>query len=101
MPDLFKGFDYIDAAEVNEDIKEYVMSRTGSKNITIPAYAYDSLKIMVKAYENFYNREGRIPTSEEAAKELLDMGEYYGAVGRVEIAPNRIMYSDTIITQVK
>ena len=101
MPDLFKGFDYIDAAEVNDEIKEYVMSRTSSKNITIPAYAYDSLNMMVKVYEDFYEREDRIPSSEEAAQELLNMKEYYGSVGKVEIAPNRIIYSDTIVKQVE
>ncbi|MDR1026208.1 MAG: ABC transporter substrate-binding protein [Lactobacillus sp.] len=101
IPDLFKGYEYIDAAEVSDEIKEYVMSCTGSKNITIPAYAYDSVNIMVKLYEDFYNREGRLPNSEEAAEELHRMNTYYGSVGAVHIAPNRIMYSDTVIKVVE
>ncbi|MDR1026209.1 MAG: ABC transporter substrate-binding protein [Lactobacillus sp.] len=97
--ELIRGFDYVEAAEVSEEIKDYVMEKTGSANVTVAAYTYDTLKMIVKVNEDFYTREGRLPTGEEMAKELLDMKEYYGTVGHVEISPERIMYSDTVITQ--
>ena len=98
---LIKGFDYVDAAEIDNNFKSYIKDKTGSENVTIAAYTYDTLKMIVKLNEDFYKREERLPTPEEMAQELLAMKDYYGAVGHIEIAPNRVMYSDTVITTVK
>lgn len=101
MPELFKGFEYVDAAKVNKETKDYVAARTSSTNITIPAYAYDSIKMIIKAAEDFYVQNGRVPTSEEMAESFLKMENYQGVVGNLYISPKRIIYSDTIITKVE
>ena len=98
---LIKGFEYVEAAEPDSNFKNYIKDKTGSENVSTAAYAHDTLKMLVKVNEDFYSREGRLPTSPEMAKELLNMKNYHGVVGHIEIPLNRIMHSDMVIETVK
>ncbi len=95
---LFKGFEYVEAAAVIDDVKNYINEKLGSKNITVAAYVYDSLNMIVKVVEGFYEKNNKIPDGAEMTEGLLEIGNYNGAVGQVNITPDRIMYSETVIT---
>lgn len=94
---LFKGFEYVEAASVDEEIKKYIKEKTGSENVTVAAYIYDSVNMIIEQIEKYYKTNGKVPSSEEIARELIEMRDYNGAVRHVYIDPSRIMYSETVI----
>ncbi|MFI3241257.1 MAG: ABC transporter substrate-binding protein [Alphaproteobacteria bacterium] len=94
---LFVGYDYVDAAPVDGKLKKYL----NRENITVAAYVYDSINMIIKGYNDFYKKHLKIPTAKELSQQLLKMKEYNGAVGLIKIPDDRIMVSETIITQVE
>ncbi len=86
VPDLFEGQWYISDALGTSDFGADMKKRTGEDLNSCMANLYDSLKILINAYEITPLKEGQIvPENDAVSKTILDMKKIRSVMGKITI----------------
>jgi len=97
--DLFEGDWYVNAADPSGEFTEKFFEKTG-KNPTLGSpNAYDIFNLIVAATEK--NDKSEKPTSTEISNQLLNITDFYGALGKLNIDEDGIVQSNAVIRMIK
>lgn len=96
-PELFENQVFIGAPDGNKDFVSRMAKKTKSKVLSIPAYAYDIVNLIMTANEDFYAKNGRIPNGYELAETLKQTKFYDGIVGKLEVQNNGVIKSPSVV----
>ncbi|MBP5399976.1 MAG: ABC transporter substrate-binding protein [Alphaproteobacteria bacterium] len=97
---LFENQAFVDAPDGSKEFKERMAEKTSSKVLNIAAYAYDIVNIIMKANEDFYAKNSRIPNDYELADTLKKTKFYQGVVGELEVQDNGIIKSPSVMKKI-
>ncbi len=97
---LFENQAFVDAPDGSKEFRERMAKKTTSKVLNIPAYAYDIVDLIMKANEDFYVKNGRVPNDYELADTLKKTKFYDGIVGKLEIQDNGVIKSPSVIKKI-
>lgn len=98
--ELFENQAFVDAPDGDKKFRDRMATKTSSKAINIPAYAYDIANLIMKANEDFYIKNGRIPNDYELAETLKKTKFYQGTVGQLEVQDNGIIKSPSVMKKI-
>lgn len=97
---LFEGQVFVDAPDGDERFIKRMAEKTSSKVFNIPAYAYDIVNLIMIANEDFYAKNGRVPSDFELAETLKKTKYYQGIAGKLEVQDNGIIKSPSVIKKI-
>ncbi len=98
--DMFEGQYFIGASDGNDYFRKQMAKVTKSKAIEVPAYIYDSINLLISAYEGFYKEFHKIPNSEELANKIIEMNSFDGIVGKLIINDSGIIETPSVLKQI-
>lgn len=98
--ELYENQAFVDAPDGDEKFRARMAEKTSSKALNIPAYAYDIINLIMKANEDFYAKNGRVPNDFELADTLKKTKFYQGTVGPLEVQDNGIIKSPSVIKKI-
>ena len=96
-PELFENQVFIGAPDGDANFVSRMAKKTKSKVLTIPAYAYDIVNLIMIANEDFYAKNGRTPNGYELVETLKETKFYNGIVGKLEVQDNGVIKSPSVV----
>lgn len=100
-PALFEGSYFSDPPDGSKDFLDKMSAQTQSKQLSLAAYFYDTVKLLIKLNEDFYRETGRVATSTELGEKLNQVKNYQGVVGTLIMAEGGIMQSPSVLKQIQ
>jgi branched-chain amino acid transport system substrate-binding protein len=100
QPELFEGMWYIQAASSSEDFAKAFEAKYNSQPAMASANLYDAFNLIVKSYETAA-KDGEKPSNQEVAKALSNVRSFNGALGKLKVLDEGIVYSKASVKQVK
>lgn len=98
---MVDGMTFVTTPEGNGQLLQRLTKANGSTNYFSVGYAYDVAALLIKAYSELYDKNGKLPSSDEVADYLLNLHGYKGAVGAITMGKDGIVLSDAVIKQMK
>lgn len=98
QPDLFEGYWYISDALGTPEFGKYIKSKTGHDLNTCMANMYDSLNLLINAYESTESLD-----NEQVAKALLsaDINNYKSVTGKIFIDKDGNIHTETTLKKIQ
>lgn len=97
--ELFEGYWYIDSIDANKDFTDKIKQRTGESSSFAVGNAYDVIKIIYKAAED-YKGKGK-PNNEYFANYIHNMNSFLGQMGRLTVDSQGIIDSTAVVKVIK
>ena len=98
---LFENSIYVSTNDGDQDIVQEIMDAIHTKNPFALAYMYDGLNLIDSAINAVYKINGSVPKQNELAKEIIKIGAFDGAVGRVVIGNDGVINPQAVIKHIK
>lgn len=102
-PELFEGLWYVNVADSTEEFNKLFNAKYGKNPGLAAANGYDEFNLIVMAYENAGKNLGanEKPTTKQVSDELLKIKNYKGALGTLNVLPDRIIDSKAVVRMIK
>lgn len=103
QPELFEGLWYVNPADSTEEFNNLFKAKYGKNPGLAAANGYDEFNLIVMAYENAGKNLGanEKPTTQQISDELLKIKNFKGALGNLNVLPNRIVDSKAVVRMIK
>lgn len=98
---LVEGMKFVTTPDGDKALLEKLTATNGSTNYFSVGYAYDVANLLMTAYTELYNKNKKVPSSDEVADYLLSLKGYVGAVGELTIDKNGIVMSPAVVKQMQ
>lgn len=98
---MFENIEFVDVYDGEPEIIQQYIEKYQTNNLYGVAFAYDSLMIINQLSGDFYEREKRLPDSNELASALQNMTGYSGAVGPVIVDKDGVLQTQAVIKKVE
>ena len=97
---LYEGIPYIDSTTGEQAILDDIMQKLNINNEFGLMYGYDLANLIMKVYEELYNKNGAKPTYDEVVDYLNKMKEYVAPMGKYDLNANGNFASRTVIKKI-
>ena len=92
--ELFNDMWYVESSFGDEEFIEKFEKETGESIGPCSANLYDALSLLIHGYENTPTKNGNLkPSNEDVINTILELKEFNGAMGKVEIDKDGIIQS--------
>ena len=98
---MVEGMSFVTTPDGDEKLLKKLTNKNGSTNYFSVGYAFDVANLLMTAYNDLYKKNGEVPSSDMVADYLLNVKDYTGAVGKLEIQSNGIIKSPAVVKQIK
>lgn len=100
-PSLFEGMWYVQAADPTEEFYDAFLRKYGAEPVVGSPNVYDSVNLLVEAYEEAGKSSGEKPDNLEVVDVLSGVDGFYGALGRLSVGNNGIIHSKAVVRQIQ
>ncbi len=92
---LLKDVVFVDTYDGDPELLSRIYEKTRSNNYFSLGFVYDSIGILVKTYDQLYEKE-KVIIPDNVANKILDIKDYNGSVGKLIVDSEGIFQSEAV-----
>ena len=98
--EVFEGQVYIDGPDGTPSFVKKVNDNLHTDNLFLLAFAEDSIKIFMDITNDFYQKNGRVPTNAEIALMIKELKDFTGEVGTYSMGEDGVAQSKAVLKKI-
>jgi len=95
--DSFNDYWYVDVPDGSSRMLDRFNKKAKDGSVYGMAYGYDAFDLIVKCFESFYKKTGKVATGEELADEMFFIENYSSAVGPISVEKSGLIDSEAVV----